>query len=247
MDIFDLIIIASAGLFAGFYGTVSGGAALLVIPLLIFVGLPIQMAIATNRFSSFGITTVGLYKYTKGKKVLYKLGFTLAIWATLGSLVGANIMLKMEEVHLQKIVAILLILISLLLIFKKDIGLKRIIQIPQQRKILGYILSFLIGIYAGFFGAAWSTFFTYILIFCFGLTFLEGAGTRKIAAIILALATSILFIIYGKVNFLYGGVLLITQAIGSYFGASFSLKKGEKFAKIIFIIVALVFGIKLLI
>lgn len=249
MEITNLIIIILAGLLSGFYGTISGGGALVIIPLLIFMGFPIQVAIATNRFSSLGITSAGLYKYTKGGKVLYKLAFLpFVLFATIGAFIGANLLFKVEEAFLQKIVAILLISIALLLIFKRKIGLERkITQIFKKKRILGYTLGFIIGLYAGFFGAAWGAFLSYILIFCFGLTFLESAGTRKIIGLPVSIIATIVFIIYGRVEFLYGGILFATQAIGSYFGAGFALKKGENFARILFIIVALILGIKLLI
>jgi len=63
----------------------------------------------------------------------------------------------------------------------------------------------------------------------------------------LSIIATVVFIIYGRIEFLYGGILFASQAVGSYFGAGFALKKGENFAKILFIIVALISGIKLLI
>ncbi len=247
MEYLNLIIIALIGILTNFFTAISGGAALIYIPLLMFLGLPPSVAIATNRFSALG-TFTELYKFVKEGKVLYKLAFPLVIFATLGSFIGANLLLRIDEIILQRMVAIFIILIVLLLIFKKDIGLKKkIVQISIKKKITGYILGFLIGVYAGFFGAASVTFFSFLLIFIFGLTFLESAGTRALIFLFIIIVTTIVFVFAGQVNFLYGGALLIGRAIGSYFGASFAVKRGEKYTKIVFIIIALIFGIKLLI
>ncbi|TET10007.1 sulfite exporter TauE/SafE family protein [Candidatus Aerophobetes bacterium] len=248
MEILNLIIVTSAGLLSGFYGTISGGGPLLIIPLLIFMGFPAQVAIATSRLGSLGIPVTGLYRYAKGGKVLYKLGLPLAFFATIGSFIGANLLVRLEEAFLQKIVAILLISVALFLVFKREIGLERkVSRTFEKKRILGYVSSFIVGLYAGFFGAGWATFFSYLLIFCFGLTFLESAGTRKMVGLPLSIIATVVFIIYGRIEFLYGGILFASQAVGSYFGAGFALKKGENFAKILFIIVALISGIKLLI
>ena len=62
----------------------------------------------------------------------------------------------------------------------------------------------------------------------------------------------ILLICVGFISGFYGttaggGTLLIGRAFGAYLGAGFALKKGEGFAKLLFIIVVLITGIKLLI
>lgn len=247
MEIVNLVILLLAGVFGNFFAAVSGGAALLYIPILIFFGLSPSVAVATNRFSALGSTSIGLYKFTKGGKVLYRLALPLALTAALGSVVGANILLKINEDLLQKIVATFIICIVLFLIFKKDFGLKKTVQLSKKRNIIGHVSSFLIGIYAGFFGAAFATFFSYLLILIFGLTFLESAGTRTLAGLLIGITATIIFIINGRVEFLYGAVLMIGRMIGAYFGVSFALKHGEKYAKVIFIIFALIAGIKLLV
>ncbi len=247
MEILNLIIIALLGILTSFFTTLSGGAALIYIPALIFFGLPPSVAIATNRFSSLGATITSLYKFIKAGKVIYKIALPLVIFATIGSFIGAKILLEINEDLLQKIVAIFIILVVLVTIFKKDIGVeKRIIQISKKRNIFGYILSFLIGIYMGFFGAASATFFSYLLVFLFGLTFIESAATRKIITLPAAIVATIVFIISGRIDFLYGAALFVGRAIGAYLGAAFAIKHGEKYARVIFIILALIFGIKLL-
>ena len=248
MEILNLVIIFFLGIFGNFFAAISGGAALIYIPVLIFFGFSPSVAVATNRFSALGSTPVGLYRFIKGGKILYKLALPLGISAALGSFVGANLLLKVDEDLLQKLVAVFIILIALLLLLKKDIGLeKKTTLVSTKANLLGYFLSFLIGIYAGFFGAAFATFFSFLLITIFGLTFLEAAGTRKLAGLFIGVVSSVVFVLNGRVDFLYAGALLIGRSIGAYFGIGFALKHGEKYARVIFIIFALVAGIKLLI
>lgn len=247
MEILNLIIITLLGILTSFFTTISGGAALIYIPALMFLGLPPSVAIATNRFSSLGATTTSLYKFIRAGKVIYKVALPLVIFISIGSFIGAKTLLEINEDLLQKIVAIFIILVVLVMVFKKDIGVeKRIIQISKKRNALGYIFSFLIGIYMGFFGAASATFLSYLLVFLFGLTFIESAATRKIISLPAAIVASIVFIISGRIDFLYGAALFIGRAIGGYLGAAFAIKHGEKYARVIFIVLALISGIALL-
>ncbi len=242
----NLIAITLLSIVISFFTNISGGAALLYIPALIFFGLPPSVAVATNRFSSLG-PQVSLYQFAKSKKVVYKLAFPLAFFATIGSLIGAHLLLKIDENLLQKIVGISIILFGFLAILKKDLGVeKKDIQISRKRYILGYILSFLLGIYIGFFGAASATFLSWLLILLFGLTFVESAGTRTIIDLPVVIIATIVFILNGRINYLYGWGLLIGRAIGAHFGAGFAIRHGEKYARVIFVIIALISGIKLL-
>lgn len=242
----NLIIITLLGIITSFFTNISGGAALLYIPALIFFGLPPSVAVATNRFSSIG-PIVSLHQFSKNKKVIYKLAFPLAFFATIGSLIGAKLLLKVDEKLLQNIVGISVVLLAFLVVFKKDLGTERK-DVPKTKKrtILGYVLSFFLGIYIGFFGAASATFLSYLLILVFGLTFIESAGTRTIIDFPVVIIATIVFLLAKQINYSYGWGLLAGRAIGSYFGAGFAIKHGEKYARAIFIILALISGIKLL-
>jgi hypothetical protein len=243
----NLIIITLLGIATSFFTNISGGAALLYIPALIFFGLPPTIAVATNRFSSLG-PTVSLYQFNKNKKVIYKLAIPLAFFATIGSFIGAKLLLRIDENLLQKIVGISIVLLAFLAIMKKDMGTeKKDIPITKKRNVLGYVLSFFLGIYIGFFGAASATFLSYLLILVFGLTFIESAGTRTIIDLPVIIIATIVFILAKQINFAYGWGLLAGRAIGAHFGAGFAIKHGEKYARVIFIILALISGIKLLI
>ena len=67
MLLFELLITFLVGLFASFFSTIVGGGALIKIPTLIFLGLPAQTAVATDRLSTLGFSA-GLYKFGKEGK-----------------------------------------------------------------------------------------------------------------------------------------------------------------------------------
>lgn len=64
----DIALLFFVGTIAGFFGSTVGGGSLLSIPFLIFLGLPPQVAIATDRFGGLGQATTALFKFWKSKK-----------------------------------------------------------------------------------------------------------------------------------------------------------------------------------
>ena len=53
MDILEGIFLVAAGMFAGFINSIAGGGSLLIMPLLIFMGLPSAEANGSNRVAIF--------------------------------------------------------------------------------------------------------------------------------------------------------------------------------------------------
>lgn len=72
MDIITIFVVFFLGIAVSFIGVIVGGGGLISIPILIFLGLPPQIAIATNKFGSLGLSLSGLYKYWKAKKIIFE-------------------------------------------------------------------------------------------------------------------------------------------------------------------------------
>ena len=68
MNISADIAIFFVGAFAAWFGAMVGGGGLVSIPFLIFMGLPPQVAIATNKFGGFGLLLGALARYIKKRQ-----------------------------------------------------------------------------------------------------------------------------------------------------------------------------------
>jgi len=249
MDFLGLIIVFLGGFFGAFYGTITGGMALITIPILMFSGLPPQMAVATNKLGALGLVFSGMYKFGKSKKIDYRIGSFLAILTFLGAIVGANLLLIVDEVSLKSIIIILMIIALAVIILKNKVGVKkRVKKISKREWSVGGISGFILGIYLGFFGGAVATFFSFLLVILFGQTFLESAGTRKLIFLPPSLIALFIFILNGIVNWQAGIVLFLGCLIGSYIGAWYSIRKGNIWIRRLFIIIVplMILGILLL-
>ena len=70
MDILPYIIIAVAGLIAGvFSGIGGGGGGMIMMPVLIFLGLPPQNAVATGKMNGLGAALGGLSAFAKSGQI----------------------------------------------------------------------------------------------------------------------------------------------------------------------------------
>ena len=104
-----------------------------------------------------------------------------------------------------------------------------------------------IGFLVGFYGAMGGTLLLYILILWFGQTFLESAGTQKIAAMMMNAMAAIVFGLNDAVSYYLAVSLFCGCFIGSYIGAHYSDRIGNVWIRRLFIILLVILIIKLLI
>lgn len=248
MEILSLFILFIISIFTGIYGTLIGGGALLMIPLLIFFGLSPQAAIGTSKFRSIGSTAVGTYNFAKHRLIDYKVGLMMAISLVIGTAIGSSIVINLNENLVKKLIAIFTLGVLIVILVRKNIGMKeKKIKITLKSWILASILIFFIGIYAGFFGGGYGTIMSYILLFIFGQTFLKSAGTRKIPGIVSDIVAFAIFFINGFFHLIYGIIILIGSSIGAFIGSHYALKIGNEWIRRGFILVVFIMAIKLLI
>ena len=247
MEILTLILIFVVAMITSAFGTLIGGSSLITIPLLIFIGIPPATAIGTNRAGLIGLAIAGWYEFDKKHLINYKIGWPIGIAALIGSIIGAKIVLQINENFLKIIIAILTIAILIFMIIEKDIGIKKTKTIIKTKNyVIGTIIGFGLGIYGGFYGAGFGTFLSYLLILVFGESFIERAATRKIAGFLIAVAATIVFAINGKIIYSLALVLFIGDAIGSYLGSKYSEKIGNVWIKRAFIGIVILMVLTLL-
>ena len=244
MDI-KIIIAALAGVAAGFIGAVTGGGGLLSIPVLLFLGLPVDMAIGTNRLSAFGVIAAAIPEYHKAKKIHWRVSFKLIPIAIIGGLIGAKALTHINTNTLSIVVGILLLLMIPVVFLNSEIGIKDVAT-GSKKSLAGYGLFFLIMIYGGFFGGGAAMFAVYALVYFLGMTYTEANATDFVSRGFLSIAAFIVFLYSGLVDFRLGIPMMIGMYIGGILGARQALVKGNAWVRIIFIVVLAASAIKLL-
>jgi len=232
------------GTLASFIGAIAGGGGLISMPFLIFIGLPPQIALATNKFGGVGLSIGGLIKFIKEKKIVWEYAILLSISGVLGSIIGSNIFLSLSASFLQKLIGISLIVLVPTIFFKKDFGINDK-DILWKRKVIGSFLYFLVAILASFLGGMGGITISIVILF-FGLSIVKASATELFSYSIFSFLSVIIFAFNKIIDYRIGVVLFLGMMLGGYLGAHTAIKKGNKWTKTVFAIVIILSAFKIL-
>ncbi len=154
------------------------------------------------------------------------------------------VFLNLSDVVLQRIIGAVGLGLLFFTALQKDAGIQSPGFCHPRRWIAGIPAAFILGAYGSIYGAGLGTFLTYLLVFVFGQTFLESAGTRKFALGLQSLVASALYWRAGLIDWPSAANLFISMGIGSYIGARYGTKLGNLWIRRLFLTVAAVLTLK---
>ena len=254
-----LLMIFVTGLAAGFVDAIAGGGGLIMLPGLLFSGLPVGNAIATNKLcGTFGALTSSL-KFAQSRQIAWRACAAMGLPAILGAYLGSRSIGLLPTTWAEPLVIALMVAITLFVILKPSFGLTSPNPNPGQsapqlssnlslnRLVSGILAGLIIGFHDGFFGPGTGVFLVFALLALWNLDFLRGTGTTKVINLLTNLTALLTFALSGNIDYPKGLCGALGVGLGSYLGATFATQKGAKIIKPIFIAVTVALIVKLVI
>ena len=119
-------------------------------------------------------------------------------------------------------------------------------SIPAQAPLIGFVLTFLLGIYGGLFSGGYTTLMTVLGVSCFGLRMLESVALMKPINLVSCAAACVVFFSAHLIDWRVGIPLALANLFGGYIGAQLAVKSSEKLVRALFIATVACLALKLL-
>ncbi|MEA3495319.1 MAG: sulfite exporter TauE/SafE family protein [Bacteroidota bacterium] len=246
MSFIEIIILVFAGVMVGFINVLAGGGSIISLSVLMFMGLPVNLANGTNRIAILLQNVVAVSNFQRKKVLDLKKGKWLLIPAVIGSLFGAQLANNLNEIILERSIAVVLIVILFTMIYKPSKWLKEQEDLLVKKINVWQILIFLfVGFYGGFIQAGVGFFLLTALVFSTGYELVKANALKVFIILCYTPFSLLVFVIHGDVDWLYGVILAIGTMAGAFLASKFAIEKGAKFVRWIVIIVILVTILKL--
>lgn len=222
------------GLIAGTVDAVAGGGGLITVPALLNLGLPVPLALGTNKFqSSFGSVSACWHFVQRGTVDLRtcRLGILMTL---LGALLGAFTVQRIDSEILRHIVPWLLAAILLYTLLRPAIGTQD--HPPKMNTTLFFVAFGLgLGFYDGFFGPGTGSFWAIALVLLLGQNFTRATAITKVMNATSNVASLALFATAGLVHFGAGLAMAAGQIVGGRIGAGLVVTRGARFIRPVFL------------
>lgn len=247
MTTFEIIVLIISGIFVGFINTIAGGGTLISLSVLMFMGLPADVANGTNRIAVFFQTLTSSASFKMQKVLETKKGISLSIPMIIGSFLGSIIAVKLNENYVEKAFGVVMVLMLFFLFYKPEKWMHGNERLRSQKMgFWKFLIFFLIGVYGGFIHVGVGYFIMAGVIFNAGYDLVKANALKVFLVLMYVPFTLIVFIIAGQVNYKFGLIHAIGNILGAYLGARWAVSWGANFVKWVMIIIIFITSVHFL-
>ncbi|MEZ4396571.1 MAG: sulfite exporter TauE/SafE family protein [Candidatus Krumholzibacteriia bacterium] len=232
------------GFLCGIVNAAAGGGSFLTLPLLMALGLPPQVANATNRVAITLQCAAGVGTYHRSGVRPWRHLPPVALVAVPGSLLGAFLAARAPEGVFRPVAAALMLIMAAAVVVKPG----RWNRPRPEPRVGGRLLPlfFLIGIYGGFLQAGAGVLMISAFVLGAGFDVVHGNALKFSLALSFTAAALLLFAGFGQVRWLIGLLLAVGTVAGGIVGARLVMLRGAAWVRGLVLLSALAAAAKLL-
>ena len=242
------LIICPLLFLAGLVDAIGGGGGLISLPAYLLAGVPVHNAIATNKLSSACGTTLTTLRFIRQGLVNWKIAVPTIVFAMLGSSLGANLSMKVDEGVMENILFIVLPVVAFVVMNPKLFRDHRDAEVRLDTRlwVTAVASAFLVGIYDGFYGPGTGTFLIIAFTVFARLSLRSANAQAKIINLTTNLTSLTIFLMSGQVIVTLGLAAAACNMAGNYVGSGLAMKQGSKVTRPVIIFVLILLFLKVL-
>lgn len=240
------IISLAANFFSALAG---GGAGLIQLPALIFLGLPFALALATHKVASVALGLGATLRHLRSSRLERRFALYILACGVPGVLLGASVILQVPDRAAEIALGILTMGLGLYSALSPNMGQVLAATNRHQRGMLiGGAVIFFIGVLNGSLTSGTGLFVTLWLVRWFGLDYKTAvAYTLILVGIFWNGAGALTLGLIAQIHWAWIPALLLGSLIGGYLGAHMAIVKGNRLIKRSYEVITLLVGLKLVI
>lgn len=231
-----------------FSALAGGGAGLIQLPILIFMGLPFSLALATHKIATVALGLGATMRHLREGHLDKLILLVIFLAGAPGVVLGALFILDVNGRHAEIALGILTLMLSLYSWFRPELGLT---TSEKHRDVTGLAIGalglFIIGFANGALSAGSGLFVTLWLVYWFGLEYKLAVAQTLVAVGLGWNGTGAVTMgAVAEVKWDWIPALIAGSLVGGYLGAHTSIQSGNLLIKRLYEVITLLVGLKLL-
>ena len=246
----EQLLLFIISLVANFFSALAGGGAgLIQLPGLIFLGLPFALALATHKVASVALGLGATLRHLRSSRLERRFALYILACGVPGVLLGASVILQVPDRAAEIALGILTMGLGLYSALSPNMGQVLAATNRHQRGMLiGGAVIFVIGVLNGSLTSGTGLFVTLWLVRWFGLDYKTAVAYTLILVGIFWNGTGALTLgLIAQIHWAWIPALILGSLIGGYLGAHMAIVKGNRLIKRSYEVITLLVGLKLII
>ena len=244
----EFLIVCPLAFLAGFVDAIAGGGGLISLPAYIFAGLPVHLALGTNKMSNSMGTLVATTRYALRGYMMREFVLVAVPLALAGSWLGSNAALATDDAAFRVIMLVALPFVAFFVLRTRDLDAFSKEEIPKRRALaITACIALAVGFYDGFYGPGTGTFLMLLLTALAHQDVRHAQGTTKAVNLSTNLAALAVFAVNGQVLLGLALVAGVFNIAGNWLGAQSFIGKGSAIARPVMLVVIAAFAVKLVV
>ena len=246
MEVWQDLILIVIGAFVGFINTIAGGGSSILYPVLIFMGMPIHLAIGTSRVGFVGQGIFSLAGFKSKGIFLFPFNLYAALSATTGGILGAWLSLQISAKNLTRFLAVVMLIIAILILVQSRLKRQyKQYRIQNKWLYISILVYFLIGFYGGFIQAGMGFFIILAGLLVNHFSLAQANSVKALIVLLITLPALYMFYKKGFVNWEAGFAIAIGTSVGSWLTSRWSVNVNENYIRKLISIIIVILAIKL--
>ena len=228
----------------GFIDAIAGGGGLIMMPALLFAGVPPINALATNKLQSMFGTAIAYRNYALKGLVDWRANLLTILLVFAGASIGVIVVQSIDTRALSLVIPLLLMAVSVYVLLSPRMSDE---DAHQRVSAKGYApVGAAIGAYDGFFGPGTGSFFTASLVGLRGLGLTRATALTKLLNLTSNIASVLLFAIGGQMFWLLGLCMAVGAMAGGWIGSHSAIRFGARLIRPLLVTLSLALTARLL-
>lgn len=225
-----------------------GGAGLIQLPALLFLGLPFALALATHKVASVALGVGATVRHLKENNLKLSTALFILACGLPGVVFGSFSILSIPEFITIKALGVLTLGLGLYSVFNPHLGQHHVkLNLSAKDTAIGGAVLFALGVLNGSLTSGTGLFVTLWLVRWFGFDYkLAVSYTLVLVGIFWNGTGAITLGVLATIQWDWLPALILGSLLGGYLGAHLSIVKGNRWIKKSFEVVTIIIGLKLL-
>ena len=229
--------LTAVAVLTGFIDAIAGGGGLIMMPALLFCGVPPIQALGTNKLQSMFGTGTALRNFWRSGLVDWRRNRLTVAVVFVGAVIGVLIVQSLDTKLLNLIIPVLLVASAIYILLSP-----RMTDEDAHHRVSsnGYApIGGAIGLYDGFFGPGAGTFYTTSLVALRGYGLTKASAVTKLFNWTSNVASVLVFALGGHVLWLLGLCMAAGAMLGAWLGSHTALRFGARLIRPLLVVISL--------